>query len=146
MNPVLNILAEAVIDAKRPIELSCIVQMDGHSATFPNTKPGRLVLTDSILERLDAIRPPKFQSSEALAQDWLARNGYVATKTEEVITEADIASAVHDFVAYITTRPEKVEVGGDALTPPVLELFQKWAEERALDLSKVDLDWVAKIS
>lgn len=54
--------------------------------------------------------------------------------------ENDIAGAIYDFAAFLTTRRQTIEVGSTANASPMVELIKEWAELRDLSLEDADVE------
>ena len=49
-------------------------------------------------------------------------------------TECAVVDALFDFMGWLTTRDEVLEVGASKLTPPAVEALEEYANMRGLNL------------
>ena len=50
-----------------------------------------------------------------------------------------VSGAMFDFLGHLSTRSDVLTVGGPAEVPPLIEIFEKWAQDRGLFL---DNPWI----
>ena len=53
----------------------------------------------------------------------------------------DIAGAIFDFAAFLTTRPYTITFGAPHDAAPMIPLIQEWAGLRELDTGAPNLAW-----
>lgn len=56
------------------------------------------------------------------------------------MTDKKIAGALFDFVGFLTTRPESVEVGSSSTVYGIHNLLIEWAKLRGLKLTEPDIE------
>ena len=53
-----------------------------------------------------------------------------------------IAGALFDFAGFLTTRPERIQIGSSADAAPIVEMLKEWADARRLSLDSAYVcDW-----
>ena len=58
---------------------------------------------------------------------------------EVIYTEKDVAGALYDFAASMTTHNPSIEVGYDKVVSPVLDQLTEWAKKRNLNLDEANV-------
>lgn len=55
------------------------------------------------------------------------------------MTDAKVAGALFDFLAYLTCQPGTLKVGASHEVPMAMDALNAWAEERNFNLDEADV-------